>query len=251
MEKLHKLLFELASAERINILLEFQNRNMKLSDISRKLDMTVTETSRHLQRLGEAKLVVKGADGQYGLTPYGEVTLSQLAGLNFIEKYQDYFMEYDVSRIPYEFINRIGELAEGEIINEPFRAIEETERSFKEAQKSVWVLTNMHFTLLERGMPSKLNSNFDFRMIFPEGAYPPDSQAVISSTAPGVQKRVLPTVEIRIVVTEKSAGFSLPLRSNSSSYRAFRGDSPEFRKWCTDLFLYYWERAKPFAHKHA
>ncbi len=250
MERLHKLLFELSNAERINILLEFQSRRMKLSNISRKLDLTVTETSRHLQRLGDARLVSKGADGLYGLTPYGEIALSQLSGLGFVEQHRDYFLEYDASCLPYEFISRIGELADGEVIAEPFKALEEIERLFREAKKFVWVLTDRHFAPLERVMVGRPNSSFDLRTIFPEGAYLPDSRAVIPSTAPGVQKRVLSRVDIRVVVTEKGAGFSLPLRSSKLNYGAFQGEAPKFHKWCQDLFLYYWEKAKPFTSEN-
>ncbi len=245
MERLHKLLFELASAERINILQDLQLHRIKLSDISRRLGMTVTETSRHLQRLTDAKLVAKGTDGLYGLTPYGEMVLSQMSGLAFIEKRRDYFLEYDVSSLPYEFISRIGELAEGEVIIESFRALEKTERVLKEAEEFVWVLSDTNFTLLARSVLDKLKASFDLRIILPEGGFPHNSKAVIQSTMPGVQERVLPTVGIRVVVTEKRAGFSLPLRSNKLSYRAFEGESPKFYKWCKDLFFYYWEKAKP------
>ena len=62
-EKMHKLLFELSSAERIKIMLELQKGKLKLSNLSRKLDLTVTEASRHLQRLSEAKLIQKDTDG--------------------------------------------------------------------------------------------------------------------------------------------------------------------------------------------
>lgn len=251
MEGLHKLLFELSSTERMNILLELQSRKMKLSNISRKLDLTVTEASRHLQRLDDAKLVSKGADGLYGLTPYGELVLSQLSGLGFVEEHRDYFLEYDASCLPHEFISRFGELADGEVMVEPFKAIEEIERKFREAQKFVWVLSNRSFAPLERVMMSRLNASFDLRMIFPEGTYLPDGQAVILSTAPGVQKRVLPTVDIRVIVTEKDAGFSLPLRSSKLNYGAFHGETPKFHKWCQDLFLYYWEKAKPFTSERA
>jgi predicted transcriptional regulator len=59
-------------------------------------------------------------------------------------------------------------------------------------------------------------------------------------------------VGIRVVVTEKHAGFSLPLRSNRANYRAFNGDAdPKFYKWCKDLYLYYWEKAKPVTPKFA
>src|SRR3990170_2669558 len=113
MERLCRLLFELSSSERMNIMLEIQKQRLKLSHISKKLDMTVTETSRHLQRLGGAMLIEKDVEGFYGLTPFGVLVLSLLSSLGFVSRYRDYFLGYDVSRIPSEFISRIGELAEG------------------------------------------------------------------------------------------------------------------------------------------
>ena len=64
----------------MNVLLELQKQRLKLSHISEKLDMTITEASRHLQRLSEARLIQKEVDGSYGLTHFGNLTLSLLSG---------------------------------------------------------------------------------------------------------------------------------------------------------------------------
>ncbi len=48
METLQKLLFELASGERMRILLELQSHSLKLSQLSNNLNLTVAEASRHL-----------------------------------------------------------------------------------------------------------------------------------------------------------------------------------------------------------
>ena len=69
MENACRLLFELSSSERMNLLKKLQKQRMKLSHVSEKLDMTITEASRHLQRLSEAKLIQKDVDWLYGLTP--------------------------------------------------------------------------------------------------------------------------------------------------------------------------------------
>ena len=75
MKRLHKLLFELASAERMNIMLELKKEKLKLSHVSRKIDLTVTEASRHLQRLNESKLIQKDIDGYFALTSFGDLAL--------------------------------------------------------------------------------------------------------------------------------------------------------------------------------
>ena len=56
-EGIEKLYFELASESRLDLLRELNEKNWKMNDVARKLDLTTTETYRQLQRLTEAKLV--------------------------------------------------------------------------------------------------------------------------------------------------------------------------------------------------
>lgn len=218
---------------------------MRLSHISKKLDMTVTETSRHLQRLSDARLIQKDVEGLYGLTPFGALVLSLLSGLGFVSKYRDFFMEYDVSCIPYEFIDRIGELAEGGLGTDTFKNLEETEKMFREAREFIWILSDQILTSSAPIVADRVKGPFEYRVILPVTAMPPDSKSPIPSTMPGVQKRVLQKVELVIVVTEKVAAFCLPNLSGRIDYTGFGGSDPKFHKWCKDLFLYYWNKAKP------
>jgi predicted transcriptional regulator len=245
-ERLCKLLFELSSSERLRIMLKIQKQRLKLSHISRKLDLTVTEASRHLKRLSEARLIQKGVDGLYGLTPFGVLVLSLLSGLGFVSKYRDCFLEYDMSRIPYEFVVRIGELAEGDFGAETFKNLEETEKMFREAREFIWILSDQVLTSSAPTLAARVKDSFEYRVILQEAAMPPDSKSPVPSTTLGVQKRVLPKVDVVIVMTEKAAAFCLPNRSGRIDYTGFGGDDPKFHKWCKDLFLYYWEKAKPF-----
>jgi predicted transcriptional regulator len=246
MKKLHKLLFELSSSERMSILLALQQHRLRLSQISRRLDLTVAEASRHLHRLSEARLIEKDTTGSYEVTQYGKLVLSLLSGLGFVIKHQDYFLEYDVSCLPDEFVGRMGELTNGEFGADIFRNIELTEKEFREAEEFIWVMSDQILKSLIPVVAGKVKQTFDTRFIFPETVMPPDSKAPIPSTLPGIQKRVLPKVEAIVIVTDKAAGFCLPNSNGRIDYRNLNGNDSKFRKWCKDLFLYYWEKAKPF-----
>ena len=244
-ENLHKLLFELSSPERINIMLELQKQELKLSHISHKLDTTITQTSRNLQRLSEAKVIQKAANNQYQLTPYGEIVLSLLPSLNFVSNHQNYFLKYDISPLPHEFIARIGELSQGEFSSDILKNIEYAENNLREADKFIWIQTDQ---ILKNFIPiiaEKIKQPFDFRFISPEAVMPPDNKAPLPSTLKHVQKRVLPKVDVMVIVTDHAAGFCLPQKSGQIDYRNINGTATKFRKWCKDLFLYYWEKAKP------
>jgi predicted transcriptional regulator len=226
-------------------MLEIQKQRLKLSHISKKLDMTVTETSRHLQRLSDARLIQKDVEGLYGLTPFGALVLSLLSGLGFVSKYRDFFMQYDVSCIPYEFVDRIGELAEGGLGADTFKNLEETEKMFREAREFIWILSDQVLSSSAPIVADRVKDEFEYRVILPVIAMPPDSKSPIPSTTPGVQKRVLQKVDLVIVVTEKVAAFCLPNLNARIDYTGFGGSDPKFHRWCKDLFLYYWDKAKP------
>ncbi len=246
MEKLHKLLFELSSAERATIMVELQKRRMKLSQTSRKMNLTVAETSRHLQRLGEAKLIHKDTDGYFGLTPFGVLALSLLSGLKFISDHREYFAEYDSSRIPYEFIERVGELEECVHATEVLRNLEEGENMIRDAGEFVWILSDQILASSIPILAQKVKTPFDLRIILPEGRFPPEKVSKLPSTMPSVQKRVLSKIDVLIVLTEKQGVFCLPNLNGKIDYTGFNGKDARFRKWCRDLFLHYWEKAQPF-----
>jgi predicted transcriptional regulator len=245
MERLHKLLFELSSPERLKLMLELQKNPRKLSQISRKMDLTATEGSRHLQRLRETKLIQKNIEGYFSVSSFGELILLLLSPLDFVTKHQNYFLEYDVSPLPYEFVGRMGELNEGEIGTDILSNIDYLGQEIRNAQKFIWIQTNQVLKNLIQLVLEKIKQPFDFKYISPENIMLPDDKAPIPSTLPGVQKRVLPKVNIIVIVTDKAAGFCLPDASGQIDYRNIHGTDPKFRKWCEDLFLYYWNQAKP------
>jgi predicted transcriptional regulator len=245
MEKLNQLLFELSSPDRINILLQLQKKPLKLSHLSRKLDLTVTETTRHLKRLGDALLTEKTVDGLFKVSQYGDVALSLLSPLDFLTTHQNFFLEYDVSPLPHEFVSRMGELQEGEFGGDILGNLDYLEQELHKAKKFIWIQTDQILKNLIPIVAEKLKKPFQFRFISAEKRIPPDNKAPLPSTMPGVQKRALPEVNVIIIVTDQAAGFCLPHKNGRIDYRNIHGTNPKFQKWCKDLFLHYWKQAKP------
>ncbi len=137
-EEVSKVLFELSSNRRANMLFEIGKGNLKMQQIAKALDMTVTETFRHLQRLTDAKLVEKRVDGTYAITSLGSLATGFLAEFNFILKNGNYFLEHDVSCLPYEFVDRLGELSAAEFCTEAMSGFNRVRRMVFEAEKYIW-----------------------------------------------------------------------------------------------------------------
>jgi predicted transcriptional regulator len=248
LERLCKLLFELSSTGRMTILLEIQKQRLKLSQISKKLDMTVTETFRHLQRLSEAKLVQKGVDGTYNLTPFGRLALSLLSGFDFISEHRDYFMGHDLSRIPREFISRIGELSAGNLVTDVMTGFRRAEIILQEAREYMWILSDQVLMSTIPIIEERVKGGVECRSILPENLIPPPRfEPPKFNTVPVRmhQLRSIAKVEAVIVMTERDAIFNLPDLRGKMDYTGFVSKDPEFHKWAKDLYLYYWEKAEP------
>ena len=242
MEALCDLLFELSSSERMNIMQSLLQESLKLSQVSQKLDMTVTEASRHLQRLSNIQLVSKNVDGTFSPTPYGELAVSLLSSLDFISVNRQYFLEHNVSLLPKEFKNRLGELSNCEFDSDTVRVFEHARLVLMNAQEYIWIQSYQHLLWNAPIIHEKIENGVDFRFILPKNTAPPldykSDTTVLNAT------RTLEKISSRVLVTEEEASLSLPCEDGRIDYAAFMSRDPEFLKWCKDLFLFNWDKAR-------
>lgn len=100
MERLCDLLFEISNEDRLRILILLCGGPTNVTGLSKELGVTTQEASRHLSRLGDIGLTEKDSEGLHHITPYGELTLSQIRDLRFTSKHREYFSTHDLSRLP-------------------------------------------------------------------------------------------------------------------------------------------------------
>jgi len=246
-EEISKVLFELASNRRASILFAVEKKSLKMQQIAKTLDMNVTETFRHLQRLSDAKLVEKQVDGTYMTTSLGGLAIGLLSSLNFILKHGNYFLNHEISCLPYEFVNRLGEVADAEFCGDAVTNLDRVREIVYEADEYIWTMAERVESTHRLKVNEKVTKGLDFRFIMQE-----DLARTVKIT-PEVehlkQRRYLHHVCLTLVVTEKEASISLRRRSGETDYIGFIGRGERFRKWTRDLFVYYWERAEPWQSK--
>jgi len=236
------LLFELSSEDRIAIMRRLSEEPLKLSHVANRLDITVTESSRHLQRLSDTGLIQKDADGLYEVTPYGSLVLSLVPGLDFASRNRSYFAEHSSSVLPPKFTNRIGELSAGKRLSDTMTTFAHINQILSNAEEFAFSMNNNPIPL--RGI--SLSEKNDTRSILQEGISLQDIARERGAHIRGdIKRRFLPNVQVFILVTEKEAMFSLPYLNGNIDYCSFTGKDPGFRGWCGDLFLHFWEEARP------
>ena len=204
-------------------------------------DITIQEAARHLQRLTEAQLIKKDSEGSYHLTSYGELILRQLPGLDCILGNRQYFLEHDTSHLPYQFNSRIGELSLGSVNKDSLACIAYAELMLKRAEEYSWSLTPQIIVSSLTTIEEKIKGGINIRVLLPEKIVAPPGYYPVY----GVERRTLPTIQMRVMVTEKEAMLAFPFLSGQMDYAHIISKDLKFREWCKDLFIFYWDKAKP------
>lgn len=238
--EISKVIFELASNRRASILFEVQQRSLKMQQIAKNLDMTVTETFRHLQRLTDAKLIEKKPDGAYAITPLGNLASGFLTGFNFVLKNSDYFLEHDLSILPYELVDRIGELSKAEFCVEPISCFNRVRKILADAEKSFWTMAEQVDSTTKDPPKEKMLAGMEFKFIMQKNLAEmwagSDAKILVGS-------RFVERIPAALVVSEKEASVVFRTHKGVLDYLGLFGTDEKFCNWCRDLFLYYWERA--------
>ena len=229
------LLFELSSNERMNILLSLQEESLRQSHISQRLGMTITETSRHLQRLVDIQLIKRKTDGRFSLTMYGDLAIKLLSDIQFISNNRQYFIYHDLSSVPPKLVNRLGELVSSEFENDAVNVIARATKMLRGAEEYIWSnsyrILPAHIPIIEE----KVAHGVEFRGIYPRD-YVTDSPIAGSL-------RYVQDIGLRLLVTDKEAMTGFLNLSGQPDYSAFFSTDPGFIEWCRDAHLYQWHRA--------
>jgi predicted transcriptional regulator len=241
-EEIYRVLFELSNDRRASILFEVEKNNLKMQQIARSLDMTVTETFRHLQRLSDSKLVEKKVDGTYAITSLGILANSFMSSFNFILKNADFFIEHDVVSIPYEFVNRLCELSDGEFYRDALSAMNKTRKMVDEAENYIWAIAEQSESSHTPIVNEKMHKGLKLRFIMQK------ELARVLKFDPKVEhlkeRKFMERVPVTLLITEKEAVVHLRMNNGRMDYVGFFGTDEKFLKWSRDLFMHYWEDAE-------
>jgi len=208
-----------------------------MRELGRQLNLTATEIFRQLKRLSEAQLVQKMPDGSYSISPYGGLVLQLSASHEFVFKHRDYFLAHDLSRLPYPFINRIGELSQASLSMESYKNITWGEELVGQAQQYFWAIVEGPGN--ER-LP--VATGVKYRFLLPESLIPIGSNP--PGSAHGIETRGLSDMPAIVALTEKHAGVFFYLLNGRTDYTGFLAEDSNSLDWVKDLFQYYWDKGK-------
>ena len=252
MERLAELLFVLASIDRLTLLSEIAiEKKLKLSHLTTKLSATSQETSKHLMRLRNAKLIEKDSEGFFGLTAFGKIILNIVPSITFLTQNREYFFSHDISSLPLEFIERLGELQEGQYADKVGSILAHLEQVAQSAEEYIWLMADHRLGDQEYVTKSgklESNSTITWRVVVPADSSINwvEIRRTVGTHKGRIEYHLIEDpndIKAGIALNEKIAGVTFLDPMGKLDFNGgFRSDNPLFRKWCEDLFLIHWNK---------
>lgn len=254
-EKFYNLLFEISNEYRHQILLLLTKKPLRVTDISKKLDLTSQEISRHVARLGDIGLTHKDVEGFHHLSHLGGLVIQLLEEIEFTSQHSEYIAKHSITHLPDELVKRVGDLKDSTYIPRLMDFLQFIDKVIKEAKDHVWFMVDQYPLNALDIIKEALDRGVEFRTIEPERTtYGPhfdlqDAEDMMdlrrARTTPLVQQRTLESIDSLVFISDKIALFAFPTLDGDFDYRGFTTEDDRALKWCRELFEHYWEKAKP------
>ncbi len=248
-DELAALFFELSSASRLDILLLLNKQDCKMSQISKDLNQTVQETSRHLTRLCDAKLVEKLQDGLYTPTPYGKQILRFIPSITFLLENSDFFSTHEFSMVPEQYQYGFGHIESYQRSDHVMESFRYTEELIKKAERFIWILSDQVLSSTQPLIQEAVRRGVEFRLILPKEVADEEDGRAADAELPEelqklIQQRFPGRVDMVIVMSESEAILAFPDLSGKMDYAGISVTGNEGVSWCKQIFLHFWEKAK-------
>jgi predicted transcriptional regulator len=267
MVSLDDMLFEISSEVRHKILEILRTGSTTVTNVSNDLQISMTEASRHFNRLSQVGLIQKNPSGDYSITILGKTVLTQLGPLEFITRHSEYFDSHDATAIPEQFLNRIHELREAvptytsrANIMKTVQKMEATVFHAEEFYDCILDQGSMELIiyaepdpesadrvteLVQKGVRSRalMPNTVDVNRIHPDSM----NSFMELHRYDNFEFRVFDEIPLLLQMNEKGVALLAFLNmENVIDFMGFSATDSRSIQWCKDVFEYYWKKATPF-----
>ena len=261
LENTEQTFIELASEQRLSILLRLTEHDIKLSQLAKDLNVTMQEVHRNVNRLMEVGLIKKNAEGTFSLTTFGDTIIKQIPAYDFLSRNKEYFLDHNLGEIPMKFGHRIGALNNSDYVSGLVAVIERWKQLYNESSEYIYgMVPQIPLELIESVIPKIKNDGVKFNYILPQKAIVPKKRTqlltqsgyydLLKMEKKIVDRRMVDRVQVAVVLNERQATVMFPTVKDKTSADMnsmfYSRDDSLFHEWCLDYFRYCWYNSKPF-----
>ena len=233
--------FQLQSETRREIIEAVISEPLRHTQISRDLNISPAETTRHINRLLESNILLKRSDSAYEATRYGQLLYHKYLEMVYVSDNQEYFDRSTLDAIPPELMS-MKVLSQGRIIKGPMKVAGELYNIISGAAIFSFSMSRGPLEPFILENINKLDLGVEMKFLQQRGEHVPTNY--MNPVDYNIQLRTLETVNIGIHMNESRAVIILPDPHSKIDYSsAIHGDTPSFLRWASMLFEYFWEDA--------
>jgi len=159
----------------------------------------------------------------------------------FVLKFRQLILTRDIWRIPYQFIDRIGELSEANLITDVAETVNIVENIIVGAEKFLLCMGRRPIRSLSEDVGKPVQKGVPVKVLFDEENKEYYQKYIENKY---FEKRVIPTIPAVMVISEKCATINFLPLDNRQDMKTLYGQDPKILKWASDLFLHYWDQGK-------
>jgi predicted transcriptional regulator len=235
-------MFELSHTERLKMLGMLKDKPKRLSELSKSMDVTTAEVSRHMERLVKAKLVEKNGDNYYKLTPFAFMILIEYSNIEYLTQNIDFFLHHHLTTVPPE-LQWFAAMAEGELVDGALEVTSQIWDHVNGAKKYIYVISDQIMRAMVDKTCKKIDSGVVVKKIYSHDAEIPVEY--LKRTKKNHEIRILNDIPLALIVTDKDAGFSFRGENGNIDFStSLKGDNESFRRWANAIFEYFWKKAR-------
>jgi len=250
--------FKLFRSElKLNMLSSLLRGEKKLGAMRDELGSSGSTIIHALKDLEEMSLT-RQEGKYYKLTSLGvmEAMLIEEASLSMkvLERFQDFWLQHDITAIPGHLLQRIGALQDSTLIQDNSMALDRVHVTFQRllmASRRVWGVSPIFHSDYVGAFQRLLGEGATVDLILTRGVL--DKTLTLADTEQIIdyimrdKLRVFLTEELRIALTVTENGFSMGLFMKDGEYdytRDLVSSSPKAIEWGEELFRHHLKEAK-------
>ncbi|MHA2225673.1 MAG: ArsR family transcriptional regulator [Candidatus Hodarchaeales archaeon] len=196
-----ELLAEIIHPTRIKMLKMLHDSPQTLAEISKKLELSKPEISRHLARLRDQRLADR-EEKVHKITNFGEILIRILAPIDFILEHYSYFTEHTLIDLPIHLVRELDALQNCELISGTGYIFSKMETLRRDNTQEVKMMVDQPFPDSRQAHCDKLY------IIVPSIAKSENLQLKrIKQTSNYFEYRKLPAVNVSFGIVDQKFGF--------------------------------------------
>jgi predicted transcriptional regulator len=244
-----KTFFELASQQRLAIIFRLNEREAKISQLAKALDITMQEAHRNVNRLQQAGLIEKDPEGVFSLTTFGNTIIKQIPTFNYLSKHKEYFSEHILGELPIKFIMRLGALDSCEFVKGIVAILERWKDIYRDAKQYIYeMVPQVPIDLIEPAV-NRVRQGIKYSYVLPMNVIIPKGRKELLKklghsellNKGAIERRMVESVQVAVILNEKYAAVMFPTQKGETDMNMiFCSSDAVFHEWCLDYFRYRW-----------